>query len=203
MRRARGADGHHRARSDAEHALHMCIAIDRIVGAHDGITAAEQRDTCGDAETQALQRGKLRLRKPELRRRADRIGTAAGLVPRIALAAAECLDQPVAGMGVGIDEAGHDRHAARIDDLAGRMRGLHLRRRPDGHDAVAGDGDRPIGDDPALRIDGNDGAVLDEDIGHGGSPVCQIIPPRPAATGCGRARVRGAAVPWCSRASAR
>jgi hypothetical protein len=142
----------------------MRIAIDGVVGAHDGIAAAEQRNACRNPETQSLQRGKLGFRMPELRGRADGIGTLACAVPEIATPAAERLDQSVAGMGMAVDEARHDRHAARVDDLARLMVPRHFIRRTDGDDAVALDRHRPIGNDPPLGVDGDDGAVSNQDI---------------------------------------
>ena len=171
MRRARRAHGHDRARAHPEHALAVRGPIGRLVGAHDRVAAAEQRNAGRDPEAQALEGGKLRFGEPERVGGTDRVGLAAGVVPKLRIAPTHRFDEAVARMRMRVDEARQHGLALCVDRAFGRVASLEHVAGADIDDAVARDRDRPVVVDGARRVERGDNAVCDKQIDHKAAPV--------------------------------
>ena len=164
--RPAGADGDDGADADLGDTVAVMLPSLRVVDPHDVVAPAEIGDAGGRPGLQPLQRRELRLGVPEIRRRSDRVDPPDGLVPDIAVAATQRLDQAMAGMGMAVDQPRQDRLAMRVDDPRRRVLRLDLRARPDRDDAIACDGDGAVLDHAARRIHRDDDAAGDQDVGH-------------------------------------
>ena len=72
----------------------------------------------------------------------------------------------MAGVAVGVDEAGHDHLAMGVDGACGAVLGLDLGARAHCDDAVAFDRHGAVVDDAPLRVHGDDRAAGDENVRH-------------------------------------
>ena len=130
--RVRRADAEHRAQADLRDRVEVPVGVDRIVGARR--RGAEDRDAGRRAEADALQGREHRLRIPPVRGRGvpvDLVGWPAEFRPK------DPLDHAVPGVGVAVDQTGHNHPAGRVHGADRLVAALDLLPRPHGDDPVS------------------------------------------------------------------
>ena len=189
-----GAQGHDVPHAHRGRALAMGGGIRRVVGAQHRVASAQQRDAAGGAEAQPLQRGEGGFGAPEFRWGGPGVDLAAEPLPGVAVVAPGIPDHRVAGMGMGVNQAGQDQLARGVDLLRRVMGGQHLGLRTDGDDPAALDGDGALGDEAARGVHGQDRAAVDDEVGHQevsilGRSVTSSTASRRIRKPCGRPRM--------------
>ncbi|MFT4064510.1 MAG: hypothetical protein QM685_07085 [Paraburkholderia sp.] len=142
----------------------MTPRIDRVVDAHDRVSAAKQRHSGRDAGLQPFERRQMGFDLPERFVGRARINRLARGRPGIAIRAADGSEHRVSRVRVRIDKAGQHGLAARIDLAIGNVLRSKHGRLADGDDALALHGDGAIIDYTAPRIDGNYTAIPDQNV---------------------------------------
>ena len=166
MRWTRRADSHYAAGADFKHRPTVRIRISRIVGAHDGIAAAQKRHSGGHPEAEPFERRQARLGTPVALVRADGINDPACPAPGLEVAAPHGLDQAMPCVAVRVDQPRHDELAASVDHFIRAMPGFDFGSRTDCDDAVFLDRDRSVLDNAPLGVHRYHDPVRYENVSH-------------------------------------